>query len=107
MKTKILGILLGLCVILSATHAQTIAEDGQHKELVSPSEQTCYIALEPANGTINFITWYVTNGSFSQTSDVSSVQGNNLRSVCVYWKNPKVTGTTAPKGSVYAEITYM
>ncbi|WP_075964615.1 T9SS type A sorting domain-containing protein [Parabacteroides massiliensis] len=106
MKTKILGILLGFCAILSAVHAQTIAEDGQHKELAWPTEQTCYIAMEPTNGTINFITWHVTNGSFSPTSDVSSIQGNNLRSVCVYWKNPKVTGTTAPKGSVYAEITY-
>lgn len=105
MKTKILGILLGLCAIFAA-YAQTIKEDGQHKELVWPTDQTCYIALEPTNGTINFITWYVTNGSFSPTSDVSSVQGNNLRNVCVYWKNPKVTGSTAPKGSVYAEITY-
>ncbi|MBP3518427.1 MAG: T9SS type A sorting domain-containing protein [Parabacteroides sp.] len=106
MKTKLAGILFGFCTILSAVHAQSIAEDGQHKELAWPTEQTCYIALEPTNGTINFITWHVTNGSFSPTSDESSVQGNNLRQVCVYWKNPKVTGTTAPKGSVYADITY-
>lgn len=52
MKTKILGILLGFCAILSAVHAQTIAEDGQHKELAWPTEQTCYIAMEPTNGTI-------------------------------------------------------
>ena len=56
MKTKILRILLGLCAIFAA-HAQTITEDGQHKELAYPTEQTCYIALEPTNGTINFISW--------------------------------------------------
>lgn len=33
MKTKILRILLGLCAIFAA-HAQTITEDGQHKELL-------------------------------------------------------------------------
>ena len=32
MKTTILKILLGLCAIFAA-HAQTITEDGQHKEL--------------------------------------------------------------------------
>ena len=54
MKTKILRILLGLCAIFAA-HAQTITEDGQHKELAWPTEQTCYIALEPTNGTIKNI----------------------------------------------------
>lgn len=54
MKTKILRILLGLCAIF-AVHAQTITEDGQHKELAWPTEQTCYIALEPTNGTIKNI----------------------------------------------------
>ncbi|MFR3331169.1 MAG: hypothetical protein ACLTSL_13620 [Odoribacter splanchnicus] len=54
MKTKILRILLGLCAIFAA-HAQTITEDGQHKELAWLTEQTCYIALEPTNGTIKNI----------------------------------------------------
>ena len=54
MKTKILRILLGLCAIFAA-HAQTITEDGQHKELAWPTELPCYIALEPTNGTIKNI----------------------------------------------------
>ena len=73
MKTKILRILLGLCAIFAA-HAQTITEDGQHKELAYPTEQTCYIALEPTNGTINFITWQ-SRTALSANLDVSSVQG--------------------------------
>ena len=96
MKTKILRILLGLCAIFAA-HAQTITEDGQHKELAYPTEQTCYIALEPTNGTINFITWHVTNGSFSPTSDVSSVQGNNLRKCLCILEKPESNGFDSTK----------
>mgnify|MGYP005946897215 FL=1 len=73
---------------------------------MSPGSQTCYLAFEPSNGKIDFITWHVSNGSFSATTDVNSVQGQNLRSVCVYWKNPSVSGSTPPKGSVYADISY-
>lgn len=105
MRTSIINWVFCFCVVF-VIHAQTISEDGQHWDFVSPGSQTCYIAFEPSNGSIDFITWHVSNGSFSATTDVSSVQGNNLRSVCVYWKNPSVSGSTPPKGSVYAEISY-
>ncbi len=105
MRTIIINLIVCFCALF-IVQAQTIGEDGNPQDFVSPGSQTCYIAFEPSNGRIDLITWYVTNGSFSPTSDVSSVQGNNLRSVCVYWKNPSVSGNSTPKGSIYANISY-
>lgn len=106
MKTIIINLIFCFCAVFTI-HAQTIREDGQHQDFVSPGSQTCYIAVHPNNGRINTVTWHVTNGSFSATSDVSSVQQTNAGSVCVYWKNPSVSGSTTPKGSIYAEISYI
>ena len=105
MRTTIINLIFCFCAVFNI-QAQTISEDGQHQDFVSPGSQTCYLAFEPSNGKIDFITWHVSNGSFLATTDVNSVQGQNLRSVCVYWKNPSVSGSTPPKGSVYADISY-
>lgn len=105
MRTTIIYITFLIGIIFSI-HAQTIKEDGQHQDFVSPGSQTCYVAVHPSSGKIDMVTWYVTNGSFSPTSDVSSVQQMNTGGVCVYWKNPSVSGSTPPKGSIYAEISY-
>lgn len=106
MKTIIINLIFCFCAVFTI-HAQTIREDGQHQDFVFPGSQTCYIAVHPSNGRINTVTWHVTNGSFSATSDVSSLQQTNAGSVCVYWKNPSVSGSTTPKGSIYAEISYI
>lgn len=105
MRATIIQILFLIGIIFSV-QAQTIVVDGEQKDFVSPGHQTCYVPILPSDAKMNMITWHVTNGSFSQTSDVSSIQQTNTGGVCVYWKNPEVSGGTPPKGSIYAEIRY-
>lgn len=95
-------------LILSFTvlKAQTIREYGQHQDFVYPGNQTNYEAIPPAGATLSKITWYVTNGSFSQTSDVTTKEGHQAV-VDVFWKNPACSNGNPPKGNIYAQIDYV
>lgn len=99
----ILICIIGICTMFTA-YAQEIKENGTHKEFVYPGTQIYYISEAPSNVVINEITWKVTNGSFNEYNDITST--HDKYGVSVYWKNPKVSGSTIPKGTLSAEISY-
>lgn len=86
--------------------AQELKEKETHQDFVLPGSKTSYILKEPENGTVKSVEWSVTGGSFNEFSDVNSIFSGNVKEVTVYWKNPKVTGTNPPQGTVKAKVIY-
>lgn len=100
-------ILLLLSNVAFTIQAQVfnVTETGVHEEFVNPDSSTCY-RIEKLTDSISYIKWTVTDGSFNELIEEKSIGGPDRDYACAYWGNPKVEGSTPPKGTITVEVTY-